>query len=155
LTADPVRKTYWVYTNQSLFELVVGNEDRDVWKIFLEKGKFEVALKYAKVVSTMSDVSASTLSPRLQTPEQRDLILAAQAQAFFSEQRYFDAAQCYAQCSVTFEEVALKFLDVGERDAFRSYLVSRLERTRKSASIFNSFPTNVKLKVLARISLKE
>ena len=49
LTADPVRKTYWVYTDQSLFELVVGNEDRDVWKIFLDKDKYDIALNYAKV----------------------------------------------------------------------------------------------------------
>lgn len=48
LTADPVRKTYWVYTDQSLFELIVGNEDRDVWKINLQKEKFDIALKYAK-----------------------------------------------------------------------------------------------------------
>jgi hypothetical protein len=43
-----VRKTYWVYTDQSLFELNVGNEDRDVWKINLEKENFDVALTYAK-----------------------------------------------------------------------------------------------------------
>ena len=49
LAADPVRKTYWVFTDQSLFELVVGNEDRDVWKIYLEKRQFDVALRYAKV----------------------------------------------------------------------------------------------------------
>jgi vacuolar protein sorting-associated protein 18 len=49
LTADPVRKTYWVYTNQSLFELDSTNENRDIWSIYLEKGKFEVALKYTKV----------------------------------------------------------------------------------------------------------
>lgn len=49
LAADPVRRTYWVYTDQSLFEIVVGNEDRDVWKIYLEKAQFEVALRYAKV----------------------------------------------------------------------------------------------------------
>ena len=48
LTADPVRKTYWVYTDQSLFELIVGNEDRDVWKINLQKENFDIALKYAK-----------------------------------------------------------------------------------------------------------
>lgn len=58
--------------------------------------------------------------------------MSAQARAFFDEGRYFQAAQCYSQCSVSFEEVALKFLDAGERDALRSYLISRLERTRKS-----------------------
>lgn len=59
-------------------------------------------------------------------------MLASQANALFDEARYFNAAQCYAQTSITFEEVTLKFLDVGERDALRSYLISRLERTRKT-----------------------
>lgn len=67
-----------------------------------------------------------------QTAPQRDHVLAAQAHAFFKDGRYFQAAQAYAQCSVTFEEVTLKFLDVNERDALRSYLVSRLERTRRT-----------------------
>ncbi|KAJ6519683.1 Pep3/Vps18/deep orange family-domain-containing protein [Mycena sanguinolenta] len=115
LAADPVRKTYWVYTDQSLFELVVDNESRDVWKIYLQKGQFDVALRYAK-----------------KTASHRDHVLSAQANAYFDEGRYFQAAQCYAQCSVSFEEVALKFLDVGERDSLRSYLISRLERTRKA-----------------------
>ncbi|KAG6329130.1 hypothetical protein ID866_9959, partial [Astraeus odoratus] len=93
LAVDPVRKTYWVYTDQSIFELVVGNESRDVWQVFLEQQKFDVALQYAK------------------TAGQRDIVLSAQAKAFFDESRFFQAAQCYAQCSVPFEEVALRFLD--------------------------------------------
>ncbi|KAJ3721541.1 Pep3/Vps18/deep orange family-domain-containing protein [Lentinula raphanica] len=114
ITADPVRKTYWVYTDQAIFELLVGNEDRDVWKIYLEKGQYEIALRYAKTAS------------------RRNKVLAAQADHFFTEGRFFQAAQCYAQCSVSFEEVVLKFLDVNERDALRSYLISRLERTKKT-----------------------
>ncbi|KAL4241619.1 VPS18 family protein [Abortiporus biennis] len=114
LTADPIRKTYWLYTDQSLFELSVRNEDRDVWRIYLEKSKFDSALQYAKTAS------------------QRDNVTSAQARAFFNEGRYFQAAQAFAQCSVTFEEVTLKFLDAGQRDALRSYLISRLERTRKT-----------------------
>ncbi|KAF9569895.1 DigA protein [Agrocybe pediades] len=114
LAADPVRRTYWVYTDQSLFEVVVGNEDRDVWRIYLEKRQFDAALRYAK------------------TAHQRDQILLAQANSYFDNGQYFQAAQSYAHCSATFEEVALKFLDAGERDSLRSYLISRLERTRKS-----------------------
>ncbi|KAH9985393.1 Pep3/Vps18/deep orange family-domain-containing protein [Russula compacta] len=114
LTADPVRKTYWVYTDQSLFELNVGNEDRDIWKINLQKENFDVALRYAK------------------TAEQRDLIFASHALALLKAQRYFPAARAFAQCSIPFEDVALKFLDVNERDALRSYLVLRLEQIRKS-----------------------
>jgi hypothetical protein len=120
-----------------LFELVVGNEDRDVWSIFLAKGKFDIALKYAKVNSErFCPLHVETQFATGQTAGQRDQVLAAQAKAFFDDKRYFDAAQCYAQCSVTFEEVSLKFLDAGERDALRSYLISRLERTRKAVSNF-------------------
>ncbi|KIY70145.1 hypothetical protein CYLTODRAFT_488298 [Cylindrobasidium torrendii FP15055 ss-10] len=113
LVADPIRKTYWLYTDQTILELVVGNEGRDVWKIYLEKGQYDVALKHCR------------------TAAQRNHVLSAQANAFFDEGRYFQAAQAFSQCSVSFEEVALKFLDAGERDALRSYLISRLERTRK------------------------
>jgi len=49
LAVDPVRKTYWVYTDQSIFELVVGNESRDVWQIYLAQRDFDIALRYAKV----------------------------------------------------------------------------------------------------------
>ncbi|TFY65613.1 hypothetical protein EVG20_g5479 [Dentipellis fragilis] len=114
LTTDPVRKTYWVYTDQSLFELVIKDEDRHVWKVYMERERFDLALKHAK------------------TAGQRDRVTSAQAHSFFKEGRYFQAAQSYAQCSVTFEEVTLKFLDANERDALRSYLISRLERTRKT-----------------------
>jgi len=67
-----------------------------------------------------------------QTAQQRDKVLIAQANDYFMTKRYFQAAQAYAHCSVSFEEVALKFLDVGERDSLRSYLISRLERTGKT-----------------------
>ena len=77
-------------------------------------------------------IEVSQLFRSYQSAPQRDKVMSAQAQAFFNEGRYFQAAQCYAQCSLSFEEVTLKFLDVGERDALRSYLISRLERTRKA-----------------------
>ncbi|TCD69964.1 hypothetical protein EIP91_005553 [Steccherinum ochraceum] len=114
ITADPIRKTFWVYTDQSLYELSVRNEDRDVWKILLSKGKYDAALQYAK------------------TAGQRDSVISAQARAYFDEGSYFKAAQAYAQCSITFEEVTLTFLDAGQRDALRSYLISRLERTKRT-----------------------
>ncbi|KAF5374819.1 hypothetical protein D9758_000409 [Tetrapyrgos nigripes] len=114
ITADPVRKTYWIYTDQSIFELLVGNEDRDVWKIYLQRSQFDVALRYAKTAS------------------QRNQVLSSQAHWFFDQHRFVQAAQAYAQCSVSFEEVTLKFLDAGERDALRYYLISRIERTKKT-----------------------
>jgi len=49
LVSDDQNDTFWVYTNQALYEIVVKDEDRDVWKARLEAGEFEDALKYAKV----------------------------------------------------------------------------------------------------------
>jgi len=54
MSEDPVRQTYWVFTDQSLFEIVIGNEARDVWKIYLEQGQFDIALGFSKVVLQLS-----------------------------------------------------------------------------------------------------
>lgn len=116
ISADTVRGTYWIYTDQSIYELLTENEASDVWKIYLEKGQFDSALEYTR------------------TAAQRDIVTSAQAQAYFDQGRYFQAAHCYSQSSVSFEEVALKFLGIEERDSLRSYLVSRLERTQKGVS---------------------
>lgn len=70
----------------------------------------------------------------MQTALQRDKVLIAQADDFYHEGRYIQAAQTYAQCSASFEEVTLKFIDIDEREALRYYLIARLERTRKTVS---------------------
>lgn len=127
ISADTVRGTYWIYTDQTIYELSTENEATDVWKIYLEKGQYDSALEYTHTAS------------------QRDIVISAQAQAYFEQGRYFQAAHCYSQSSVSFEDVALKFLDVGERDALRSYLVSRLERTQKSVSLISSQVPNTDL----------
>jgi hypothetical protein len=122
ISADTVRGTYWIYTDQSIYELSTENEATDVWGTYLEKGQYDSALEYTR------------------TAGQRDIVTSAQAQAYFDQGRYFQAAHCYSQSSVSFEDVALKFLDVGERDSLRSYLVSRLERTQKGVSRVRARP---------------
>ncbi len=49
LAADPVNRTYWLYTNQAMYEIIPQQEDRDVWKGQLDKGNFEAALGFVKV----------------------------------------------------------------------------------------------------------
>lgn len=112
---DVARKTYWLYTDASIFELVINSEDRHVWRIHLGRGQHDQALQFAK------------------TPAQREMILSSQGDFFFQEGRHIQAAQCYAQTHVrTFEEVTLQFIDRNERDALRYYLVMRLERLRRT-----------------------
>lgn len=49
LASDPVHRTYWLHSSDSIFELVVKAEDRDIWKVFLTRNDFEIALAHAKV----------------------------------------------------------------------------------------------------------
>ncbi|CAG7852334.1 Vacuolar protein sorting-associated protein 18 homolog [Serendipita indica DSM 11827] len=114
LASDPVSETYWVYTDSSLFELTTKNETRDVWQVYMRRGEFDAALKYAR------------------TPHQRDTVIAAQGDAYLSQKQYAKAAERFAQTSRSFEQVALALVDSGDRDALQYYLVARLSRTRKT-----------------------
>ena len=66
-----------------------------------------------------------------QTAPQRDLVIAAQGDAYLFQQQYAKAAERYAQTTRSFEQVALALVDSGDRDALQYYLVARLERTKK------------------------
>jgi len=49
LATDPVRKTLWMYTDQAIYELVVRDEDRNVWSVYLARGQWDNARRLAKV----------------------------------------------------------------------------------------------------------
>ncbi|BGP12644.1 hypothetical protein JCM10213_008782 [Rhodosporidiobolus nylandii] len=115
LVTDPLRRTLWLHTSQAIYELVVKDEDQDVWRVWLRRGEWEKAKAAAK------------------SPQHRSLILAAEADASFAAGRYIPAAQAYAQTDArSFEDVVLRFVEKGERDALRYYLVARLERLKKT-----------------------
>ena len=49
IAADPVKNTLWVYTSTSIFEIVITDEDRNVWEYYLNENQFERALEFVKV----------------------------------------------------------------------------------------------------------
>lgn len=49
LSADPVSRTYWVFTQGSIIEVITRSEDRDVWRAKLERQEFTEALKFTRV----------------------------------------------------------------------------------------------------------
>ncbi|KAK9767863.1 tethering complex subunit [Basidiobolus ranarum] len=114
MAVDSAKNTYWVYTTTSIYELVVVNEDQNIWSLYLEKKMFDVALQYAK------------------DPIQKDKVLTAQAEHYFSQERYLLSATYFAQTTKSFEEVVLKFVECNERDALKRYLLQKIERLRKS-----------------------
>ena len=49
LHLDTLKHTFWIITSHNLYELLIADEDRYVWKIFLDRNNFEKAIKFAKV----------------------------------------------------------------------------------------------------------
>lgn len=117
MTVDDIKKTFWIYTSMSIYELAIENEERDVWKLYLEKMQYDMALQYCK------------------DPAQKDKVYTAQARDYFNQRRYQLSAKYFAESTVPFEEVALKFVEKNERDALRVYLLSKLSRFRKKVNL--------------------
>ena len=49
LATDSMRKTCWMYSETDIYEIVVKDEDRDVWSIYLARNNWDLARRYAKV----------------------------------------------------------------------------------------------------------
>ncbi|KAL3437589.1 Pep3/Vps18/deep orange family-domain-containing protein [Aspergillus tetrazonus] len=117
LVTDAMKGTYWLFTSQDIFEICVQDEDRDAWKIFLRKQKFEEALRYAR------------------TSSQKDAVSTASGDFLASKGRYLEAAGVWGKSSKAFEDVCLTLIKRGQHDALRKYLLSQLSVYKKSSSM--------------------
>ncbi|KAH7390469.1 Pep3/Vps18/deep orange family-domain-containing protein [Pyrenochaeta sp. MPI-SDFR-AT-0127] len=115
LVADIKKNTYWLFTTQEIFELVVTDENRDVWKIMLKAQQFEAASLYAK------------------TSAQKDAVATASGDYLVGKGQYMEAAAVYGRSTKPFEQVALTFIDKSEQDALRKYLLTKLFTLKKSS----------------------
>ncbi|KAJ2182193.1 tethering complex subunit [Coemansia sp. RSA 551] len=113
LTVDETKHTCWLYSPANIYELVVTDEDRDVWGIYLSRHQFDMALEHC-----YNDM-------------QRDMVLRAQAEHLFAAEDYVQSAECFARTSVNFEEVVLRFMEKKDNMVLRSYLVAKLKTLRK------------------------
>ncbi len=115
LCVDLQKNTFWLFTQQEIFEIVVRDEDRDVWKIMLQMQLFDAALQYAR------------------SPAQKDAVATASGDYLIGKGLYTEAAGVYGRSSKPFEEVALTFLASNQSDALRKYLLVKLGTYKKSA----------------------
>lgn len=115
LCVDQQKNTFWLFTAQDIFEIVVRDEDRDVWKIMLGMQKFDAALRYAR------------------SPSQRDAVATASGDYLVSKGLFNEAAGVYGKSSKAFEEVALTFIDNNQPDALRRYLLAKLGTYKKTS----------------------
>ncbi|KAL5342949.1 Pep3/Vps18/deep orange family-domain-containing protein [Aspergillus crustosus] len=117
LVTDSMKHTYWLFTSHDIYEICVQDEDRDVWKIFLQKQKFDKALQYAH------------------TSSQKDAVATASGDFLASKGRFLEAASTWGKSSKGFEEVCLTLIKRGQHDALRKYLLSQLLVYKKSSSM--------------------
>lgn len=115
LLADQKKNTFWLFTAQEIYEIVVTDEDRNVWEIMLKGQQYDLASRYAH------------------TTAQKDAVAAASGDYLISKGQYLEAAGVYGKSSRSFEQVALTFIDLGEQDALRKYLVTKLGTYKKSS----------------------
>lgn len=114
LLSDQKKNTFWLFTTQEIYEIVVTDEDRDVWKVMLAAQQFDQASRYAR------------------SPAQKDAVATASGDYLIKKQQYLDAASVYGKSSRSFEQVALTFIDHGEQDALRRYLLTKISTYKKT-----------------------
>ena len=117
LFTDHQKNTYWLFTATEIFEIVVTSEERDVWRVMLKQGQYENAQLYAK------------------TAEQRDNVASMTGDHLMSTGKFAEAAAVLGKSSKAFEDVALSFIDAGEHDALRKYLLVKLSTLPKKATM--------------------
>lgn len=117
LMSDPIQQTYWLYSRTELFEVVITDEARLMWSIYLKRKDYQSALRYASTAS------------------QKNTVLSSQAQSLMARHMYEDAAELFGQTTTPIEQVALSFLDIEERGALRKYLLKKLDGLKKNAEM--------------------
>ncbi|CAK7564100.1 MAG: tethering complex subunit [Sporothrix epigloea] len=113
LSVDLQKNTFWLFTAQEIFEIVVHDEERDIWRIMLQLQQFDAAMRYAH------------------NPEQRDAVATASGDYLISKGLFDEAAGIYGKSSKPFEDVALALIDRNQPDALRKYLLTKLSTYRK------------------------
>ncbi|OLY84365.1 Vacuolar protein sorting-associated protein 18-like protein [Smittium mucronatum] len=117
ILVDSTKKTFWIASPSSIIEILISDETINVWKIYLEKMKFESALKYC------------------QTEFQKTIVYRAQADFYFETNRYLLSASCYAKSKAPVEEIALKFINKNDINSLKTFITTKLlPLTRKDSA---------------------
>lgn len=114
-SVDLQKNTFWLFTSGEIFEVVVRDEDRDIWKIMMDTQQFEPALQHAH------------------THAQKETVAAAYGDHLAKKGRWTEAAAVYGRSNKPFEDIALSIMDNNQPDALRRFLLTKLAATKKAA----------------------
>jgi hypothetical protein len=112
MCADYKMGTFWVFSDMNIYEVKVGDEQRDIWRTYLANGEFELALRHA------SDSYA------------RDMVSLAYGEKLLESGEYLRAAELLGKSSKPFEAAALEFIEKKDIDALQVFIAMRLKNRR-------------------------
>lgn len=143
LCSDATAGLFYAYDQNSIFQVSVNDEGRDMWKVYLD----------------IKDYAAALVNCRDQL--QRDQVYLVQAEAAFASREFLRAASFFAKinCVLSFEEITLKFIGVGEQDALRTFLLRKLDNLTKDdkcpITMISTWTTELYLDKINRLLLED
>ncbi|PKI35052.1 vacuolar sorting protein 18 isoform X2 [Punica granatum] len=143
LCSDASAGLFYAYDQNSIFQVSVNDEGRDMWKVYLD----------------MKDYAAALANCR--DPLQRDQVYLVQAEAAFASREFLRAASFYAKINyvLSFEEITLKFISVSEQDALRTFLLRKLDNLTKDdkcqITMISTWATELYLDKINRLLLED
>ncbi|XP_050906215.1 vacuolar sorting protein 18 [Lathyrus oleraceus] len=143
LCSDATAGLFYAYDQNSIFQVSINDEGRDMWKVYLDMKEYAAALANCR------------------DPFQRDQVYLVQAEAAFSSKDYFRASSFYAKINyiLSFEEVTLKFISAGEQDALRTFLLRKLDNLEKDdkcqITMISTWATELYLDKINRLLLED
>lgn len=106
---DPETGDFGSYTTRMIIKFLTIRESRKIWRIYLSKNEFDLAKQYCR-----------------DNPANLNLVLTRQAEYLFNNKKYNESAVYYAQTQNSFEEICLKYLELGDMTALRKFLTYKL-----------------------------
>lgn len=143
LCSDATAGLFYAYDQNSIFQVSVNDEGRDMWKVYLDMKEYAAALAHCR------------------DPLQRDQVYLLQADAAFASRDFLRAASFYAKVNyiLSFEEITLKFISAGEQDALRTFLLRKLDNLAKDdkcqITMISTWATELYLDKINRLLLEE
>ncbi|GJN39532.1 hypothetical protein PR202_gb28657 [Eleusine coracana subsp. coracana] len=143
LCSDASTGLFYAYDESSIFQVSTSDEGRDMWQVYLDMNNYAAALSHCR------------------NPFQKDQVYLVQADAAFAAKEFYIAASFYAKMNyiLSFEEISLKFIAIGEQDALRTFLLRRLDNLTKDdkmqITMISTWVTELYLDKINRLLLED
>ncbi|KAH9744310.1 vacuolar sorting protein 18 [Citrus sinensis] len=136
LCSDATAGVFYAYDQNSIFQVSVNDEGRDMWKVYLDMKEYAAALANCR------------------DPLQRDQVYLVQCISLKLMEGVLQINYI-----LSFEEITLKFISVSEQDALRTFLLRKLDNLAKDdkcqITMISTWATELYLDKINRLLLED